>query len=152
MKRYFLESILIIFCVVVYFDYRDYKEETELYKSKIWLDFKRVQPLLDSNRTITDFIDTVSSNDKYYDFADFLKKVKVDFLILNDSIYFYSFGFDNKNDSLTLKYVINAKLNYFNSHFVKGDVLLYKGAVKLEDVKKKSYLNILGDDLPKITE
>ncbi|NQX82229.1 MAG: hypothetical protein HRT66_09590 [Flavobacteriaceae bacterium] len=49
-------------------------------------------------------------------------------IVKNDSIYIYSFGYDNKDDKLSNIYN-PSELSYWDSFFVDGDVLLYKNTI-----------------------
>lgn len=78
-----------------------------------------------------------SSNEVTSDFLDWLKGTDYKITFKNDSIIFYDTGFDNDDDSCGKVYDPD-EVNYLESIFINGDVILYEDFANiLKNANKK---------------
>ncbi len=122
--------VLLTIGVILFIKCRNYRVKKEVYSTSIWLDFQRVYNNFISDKgsypkTKKDFEQYIQHSDMFYDFEYYLDKEKYNFMIADDTIYFYFFGFDNNDDNC--KKIYNLRdVDFIKSLFIDGDIVFFK--------------------------
>ncbi|KAF5417239.1 MAG: hypothetical protein C5S38_02000 [Candidatus Methanophagaceae archaeon] len=123
--------VLIFFAVVVFMKYNKYASMKSIYETSGWL---RVLSPLNAYYENYNNLPT-NSNDfnrflenEYMDYKhvqEFLNIYEYEILYKNDSLYVYSYGFDNIDDKCETCYFPD-DYSFIKSIFLKGDIILFK--------------------------
>ena len=143
----FILIVLISFSTYLFYKYNHYMKKQKSYELPFFsLPLKEYIQNFNKQPQIKLNFETFLKSDKIAsDYGIWMKDMNYNIIKLNDTIYIYDFGFDNKDDKLKERYFPKG-ITFLNSFFKKGDVILSKQNVNNIRNKDSNQLKVWGLD------
>lgn len=135
-SKIIISGILLVIVIFFLFKYNNYSKKLILYQSILSYDidnaYKEYRFNVDKSNITKDHFEEYFKNKTFN--VNKLFNQNYNILVDKDSIFIYEFGFDNMNDNFTRSYLVKNS-SFINSLFLKGDVLIYKNSIILNNLK-----------------